>query len=267
MITSYYYNEQFKRAITQFSSIFSGLSVHTGVQTDGAIHELEVPVRYGSIDRVVAAVSNGFTQNKMMTLPVMSTYLLAVDLAPERRKGVGFTERKTVLQQGGVYPTDLKVMERVMPIPYDFTFELAIYASNMDQMFQILEQLLIIFDPTLQIQTNDSPYDWSRQTNVELLSIEQEENYPIGTEKRMIVWTLNFRMEGWISPPMDFKENLVKKIVMRFGDLDRFSLNEYDGNGDLQPFAGDVWSTNIVEGTPEAIIDPVAQPIYAAGAE
>lgn len=266
MITNYYYNEQFKRAITQFSSIFSGLEVHTGIREDGAVHVIEVPVRYGSIDRVVAAVKNGFTQNKMMTLPTMSTYLLEVDLAPERRKGVGMTERKTVLPQGGMYPNDLKVMERYMPIPYDLTFELAIYASNMDQMFQILEQILIVFDPTLQIQTNDSPYDWSRQTNVELLSIGQEENYPIAADKRMIVWNLNFRMETWISPPMDLKENLVKKIVMRFGDLAGFSLNEYDSTGELMPFAGDVWATNVITGTPEVITNPVAEPILAPGA-
>lgn len=250
MITSYYYNEQFKRTITQFSSIFSGLQVMTGKQADGEIHSIDVPIRYGSIDRVVAAVSNGFTQNKMMTLPVMSSYLLAVDLAPERRKGVGLTERKTMMPAGGVFPTDLKVMERYMPIPYDLTFELAIYASNMDQMFQILEQILIVFDPTLQIQTNDSPYDWSRQTNVELQSIEQEQNYPIGTEKRMIVWTLNFRMETWISPPMNIKENLVKEITLRFGNLEKFSLDSYDSTGALVPFTGDgLWGTTTIDST------------------
>jgi len=249
MITSYYYNEQFKRAITQFSSIFSGLQVLTGVREDGERHAMDVPVRYGSIDRVVASVSNGFTQNKMLTLPVMSTYLLEVELAPERRKGVGMTERKTIMPQGGVFPNDLKVMERYMPIPYNMTFELAIYASNMDQMFQILEQILIVFDPTLQIQTNDSPYDWTSQTNVELLSIQQEENYPIGTEKRMIVWTLNFRMESWITPPMDLKDNLVKKIVMRFGDLNGFALDEYDQSGELMPFSGEIWGSTEIDGT------------------
>jgi hypothetical protein len=252
MITSYYYNEQFKRTITQFSSIFAGLEVRTGKSFDGKIHTMEVPVRYGSIDRVVAAVSNGFTQNKLMTLPIMSTYLLEVDLAPERRKGVGMTERKTIMPQGGLFPNDLKVMERYMPIPYDLTFELAIYASNMDQMFQIVEQLLIVFDPTLQIQTNDSPYDWSRQTNVELTSIQQEENYPMGAEKRMIVWTMNFRMETWISPPIDIKDNLVKKIIVRFGNLEGFTLDEYDSNGELMPFAGDLLGEVIMDGTSQA---------------
>jgi hypothetical protein len=256
MITSYYYNEQFKKTITQFSSIFSGLQVLTGKTEDGSIQAINVPVRYGSIDRVVAGIKNGFTQNKLMVLPTMSTYLLEIDLAPERRKGVGITERKTMLPAGGVYPTDLRVMERYMPIPYNLTFELAIYASNTDQMFQILEQILIVFDPTLQIQTNDSPYDWSRQTNVELLSISSEENYPIGAEKRMIVWTLNFKMETWISPPINIKDDLVKKIIIRFGDLNGFSLNEYDAQGELTPFSGAPWSTNIISENDDSVQVP-----------
>lgn len=249
MITGYYYNEQFKRIITQFSSIFAGLQVATGVQDDGQVHMINVPVRYGSIDRVVAAVKNGFTQNKMLTLPTMSTYLLEVELAPERRKGVGITHKKTTLPEGGVFPQDLSVLERYMPIPYDLTFELAIYASNTDQMFQILEQILILFDPILQIQTSDSPYDWTRQTIVELMSIGNEENYPLAAEKRIIVWNLNFRMEAWISPPAALKDELVRQINIRFGDLDGFTLDGYDENENFSPYANpnDMWGVSTVD--------------------
>ena len=34
--------------------------------------------------------------------------------------------------------------------------ELSIYASNTDQMYQILEQILILFDYDLQVQFNDA---------------------------------------------------------------------------------------------------------------
>jgi hypothetical protein len=250
MITGYYYNEQFKRIITQFSSIFAGLQVASGIQEDGTVHMIPVPVRYGSIDRVVASVKNGFTQNKMMTLPIMSTYLLEIELAPERRKGVSWTHRKTTMPEGGVFPQDLKVLERYMPIPYDLTFELAIYASNTDQMFQILEQLLVLFDPILQIQTSDSPYDWARQLTVELLSIGNEENYPLGGERRMIVWNLNFKMDAWMSPPAALKEDLVKQITMRFGNLEAFTLDGYDDNDTFQPYAdpNDIWGTTVIDG-------------------
>jgi len=261
MITSYYYNEQFKRFVTQFSSIFSGLQVMTGVREDGEVHAIDVPVRYGSIDRVVASIKNGFTQNKMFTLPIMSTYLLDIELIPERRHGVGMTGRKTMMPQGGVFPDDLKVIERHMPIPYDLTFELAIYSSNTDQMFQILEQILIVFDPTLQIQVNDAPYDWTRNINVELLTLANEQNYPVGPEKRVIVWTLNFKMSVWLTPPADLKDELVKKIIMRFGDLDGFTLNGYGEDGELQPFDDDkIWGTTVIDGANVQVDSPTGVP-------
>lgn len=247
MISSYFYDEQFKRFITQFSAIFSNLQVQTGKREDGHPVALEVPVRYGSIDRVVASIKNANTQNKALVLPVMSTYLLGIDLSPQRRKGVGLVDRKTFMPTGGVFPDDLHVVERAMPIPYDLTFELAIYASNSDQMFQILEQLLIVFDPTLQIQVNDSEFDWTRNVNVELTGLAPEENYPIGADRRIIVWNLNFRMETWITPPMNLRQELVKKIIIRFGDTDAFTLNEYDQNGELVPFTGAIWDTMVIE--------------------
>jgi len=157
---------------------------------------------------------------------------------------------------GGVFPTDLKVLERAMPIPYDLTFELAIYASNMDQMFQILEQILIVFDPVLQLQINDSPFDWARQCSVELLSLASEENYPTGPEKRIIVWNLNFRMSTWISPPGALKDDLVRTIIQRFGDIEGFSLDTYGESGDLEPFAGDIWATTTIDESQVTVNSP-----------
>lgn len=245
MINGFYYNEQFKKFIVQFSAIFAGLQVQTGQQADGTIHTINVPVRYGSIDRVVAWIKNGFTQNKMLTLPTMSTYLLDVELAPERRKGVGITQKKVMLPTGGVFPTDLTTVERYMPIPYDLTFELAVYASNSDQMFQILEQIMILFDPILEIQLNDSPFDWAKDVVVELMSIQSEENYPVGTERRIIVWNLNFVMRAWLSPPAALRDELVRQVNIRFGNLDGFTLEGYDSNGEFDPYANplDNWGT------------------------
>ncbi len=247
MINTYYYDEQFKKFITQFSAIFSGLQVMTGKRETGSIEVLDVPIRYGSIDRVVASIKGANTQNKVLTLPIMSSYLLGIDLAPERRKGVGAEDRKTYLPAGGVYPDDLKVSVRTMPIPYNLTFELAIYASNTDQMFQILEQILIVFDPTLQIQMNDSEFDWSRNCNIELTGLSPEENYPIGPERRIIVWNLNFTMGVWITPPMDVKKEIVQKIIIRYTESDGFVLNEYDESGELIPFDGEYLGDTIIE--------------------
>jgi hypothetical protein len=94
-----------------------------------------------------------------------------ITMAPDRRHGVGMQENKPILPFGGVFPDDVKVMKRIMPVPYNLEMEVNIFTTNSDQTFQILEQLLVLFDPMLQIQKNDAPYDWTKLTTVELMRI------------------------------------------------------------------------------------------------
>jgi hypothetical protein len=245
VITTYYYNNQLRTYIQQFAAIFAGMVVKTGIGESGEAEFIETPVRYGSIDKVVAALTQRNTQNMPIQIPMMSCYMMGLDLAPERRKGVNTVDRRTTFPTGGVFPNDMKVVERVMPIPYNMTMELAFYASNTDQSFQILEQIMQLFDPTLQIQTSDSAFDWTKLTYVELQSLQSEENYPMGGDKRVIVWSFNFMIPIWISPPADLKKGVVHNVVTRFGDMSGFSLDEYDSDGQLSPFE-DTWGTTVV---------------------
>lgn len=247
MITNYYYNEQIRRYLLQFCAIFSGMQVRTGKGESGTEEMISVPIHVGNKDRVVAAIVQRFNQNTMFQLPIMSAYLQSLDMAPERRKGIGVVDRRTILKEGGVFPDDIRVASRVMPIPYNMTMELAIYASNSQQMQQILEQILIIFDPSVQIQTSDAALDWTKITKVELMSINNEENYPTGNEKRMIVWTLTFEIQIWLTPPANIKDELVRQINIRIGDLKGFDITEFGADGELQPFKIIYGTTTVTE--------------------
>ena len=44
--------------------------------------------------------------------------------------------------------------------------------SNTDQKLQLLEQILVLFNPALEIQQNDNPVDWTTITTVELTDIQ-----------------------------------------------------------------------------------------------
>jgi len=247
MLTTYYYNKQIKQYILQFANVFAGLTIKTGKGADGQVTTMDAPIVYASKDRVVASIGAGNTQNRLHTLPLMSCFMTGIEMVPERRKGVGGVDRRTFMPQGGVFLEDVKVAYRLMPIPYDLSFDVHIYASSTDQAFQILEQLLIIFDPTLEIQTSDAPLDWTKLNKIELLGLNNEESQPSGTEKRMIIWTLNFKVEAWLSPPMEVKKNIIEKIILRYGDLDKFTLFEYNENGDPEPFMeGGLWSEDII---------------------
>ena len=237
MIDAYYFDDQLRNYILQFCGIFSGLQVQTGKGADTTVTRYTVPVVVGSRDRVVSAIMSGNTQNKPFTIPSMAVYMTGLDMTPERRKGIGVVDRRVTMPAGGVFPNDLTAVYRVVPIPYNMNLELSIYANNTNTLFQILEQVLLLFDPIVQIQTSDSPFDWTKITTVELTGINNEENYPMGDSKRVLVWTLSFVMPIYISAPMDVKDTIVRQINIRLGDLEGFSPYEVDENGELQPFS------------------------------
>lgn len=235
MIDFYYYEGQLRSYLLQFCNIFAGMKVQTGKGECGETEFITVPIVIGSRDRVVAAINAGNTQNKPFSLPAMAANISGLSLSPTR-KGVGVVDKRTFLPAGGVYPQDLKVVTRVMPIQYLMSVELSICASNTQQSHQILEQILMLFDPDLQIQTSDTHFDWTKLTKVELTGISNEENYPAGTDRRIINWTLNFEIPIFIAGPADIREDLVRKIIITIGDLKGFSVNEVDENGNMMPF-------------------------------
>ena len=236
-LQEYYYSHQLKNYLIQFMAIFANLKVKVGKTGDLDSRFITVPVAIANKDRVVAAIKSENTQNKPIRLPMMSVRMASLDLAVERMKGTGLTRRQTFMPNGGVFPNDISVVEQKMPVPYNVLYELNIWTSNIDQMHQILEQILVLFDPQLQIQTNDEMFDWTKITSVELTGIRNEDNVPIGTDRRIIRHALEFKVPIWLSIPVEVHNRIVKDIYLRIaavsGNLDNPEeiLEELDGAG------------------------------------
>lgn len=261
MITHYHFNNQLRSYILQFVSIFYGLQVQTGKGECDEAQMISVPVVLGTKDRVVAALMSGNTQNRMFSLPAMSAHMSNLALAPERRKVQAFVDQRVTMPVGGVFPTDLTVVKRAMPVPYNMTIELSFYASNLNQRDQILEQILVLFNPDLQIQKSDGPFDWTKLTKVELTDIANEENYPSGTDRRIIVWTMTFDVPIYLSIPMGVKDDLVRKIIIQLGDLGTMQIGEVDENGELTPFGDPYAQIEITERQPTGPTPPQVDPL------
>lgn len=261
MITHYWFDGQIRQYMLQFVSIFNGLKVQTGIGECDVPEFISVPIVVGNRDRVVAALMTGNTQNRHFSLPTMSAYLTGIELADDRRRAPGLVDQRVTMGVGGVFPTDLTTVKRVMPIPYNVTIDLSIYASNTDQLHQILEQILVLFNPDLQIQKSDGPFDWAKLTNVTLVGIGNEENYPSGTERRAIIWTLSFIMPIWLGIPMGVKDDLVRKIIIQIGDLGSMNINEVDETGNLRPFGTPL--AQVIHDTrpPEGPVPPEPRPL------
>lgn len=257
MINFYFYENQLRSYMLQFVSIFYGLRVKTGRGECDETQFISVPVVIGHKDRVVAALMAGNTSNRAISLPTMAVHLQGLSLAPERRRTPGLLDQRVSMPVGGVFPDDLRTVKRAMPVPYNAQLELSIYASNLDQMHQILEQVLVLFNPDLQIQKSDGPFDWTRITRVELTDISNEENYPSGTDRRIVQWTLNFEMPIYLSIPIGVHDDMVRKIKIRIGDASTMSINQVDVDGHIVPF-----DTPLAEMKLDTTVDPGSPDYY-----
>lgn len=219
-LTNFYYNGQLTSYSIQFMSLFSDMQVKIGKNDSGSKTDIiHVPIRFGSMDRVVASIKANNTQNTMMRLPAMAANLVGMEMMPERYTGMGTHDRHVHLPLGGVMPDDLKVTYRQKHVPYRGIYELAVLTSNKDQQFQIIEQISLLFNPVLQIQTSDAAQDASKLSTVELKSISMDENYPPGGDKRNILTTFNFETILYMASPYNQRDEVVKRIKLRLATV------------------------------------------------
>ena len=112
-----------------------------------------------------------------------------------------------------------------MPVPYELTIKLDIWTSNTNQKMQLLEQMLVLFNPALEIQSTDNYIDWTSLTVCELTDVNwSNRTIPMGTENPIDIATLTFKLPIWLSSPAK-----VKKL----GVVERIIANIYDAQGDL----------------------------------
>ncbi len=233
ILDDYYYDEQFRSYIVQFAAVFAGIKVMVGQNENREPTLINVPIKNASMDRVVGHIKSENTQNKPIRLPLMSFHLSGIEQAADRRKGIGKVKRNTYMPTGGVFPDDLKVIYQRQPVPYIAQFELAIWASNQDQHMQIIEQIMTLFDPLIQIQTTDEIFDTTRLTTIELVDVRLEENLPQGPDRRTIQTRMGFLVPIYLSTSVDVRENYIKDIYLRLGAIGTDVTNSFDIIADL----------------------------------
>jgi len=233
VLDDYYYDEQMRSYIVQFAAVFAGIKVMVGWNENREPSLIQVPIKNASMDRVVGHIKSDNTQNKPLRLPMMSFHLSGIDQAPDRRKGIGVIKRNTYMPSGGVFPDDLKVIEQRQPVPYMAQFELAIWASNQDQHMQIIEQIMTLFDPVIQIQTTDEIFDTTRLTSIELVDIRLDETVPQGPDRRLVQTRMGFLVPIYLSTPVNVHKKYIKDIYLRIGAIGTDVTNSYDIIADL----------------------------------
>ena len=219
----HFYDGQIRRYITQVIRLLSGFTYKDG---DGALRR--VPVAYGDLNRQVAHILRDNSENKLPSAPRMAVYMTAMELDRARLSDSSYVNKVNVREraydsEGNEYlNTQGKnyTVERLMPTPYILTMNVDIWTSNTEQKLQIMEQLLVMFNPSLEIQTTDNYVDWTSLTVVNLDNINfSNKTIPVGTDSEIDVATLIFSTPIYTSPPAKVKRlGVITNVLMGIYD-------------------------------------------------
>ena len=239
----HFYDGQIRRYITQMVRLMSNFSYKDG---KGAL--TQVPVMYGDLTRQVANIIRENSENKIPSAPRMAVYITGLAMDTARLADSSYVNKVNIREQkydsvGNEYLDQEGknyTVERLMPTPYTLTVNVDVWSSNTDQKLQILEQILMLFNPSLEIQTTDNYIDWTSLSVVNLENITfSSRSVPVGVDSEIDVATLTFNTPIFISPPVKVKRlGVITQVVTSIFnetqgtidlDLSRPTIQGYDG--------------------------------------
>lgn len=230
----YWYDEQIKRYLLQLVRIFSHFQVKE--YTKNGVSYNRVPCRYADASRMVSHLLRNNSENFVNNAPQIAVGIQSLQIARERAQDPFLVDTQQVAErewnkearsytseQGNLY-----TVQRYMPVPYNMTIQLDIFTTNTDTKLQILEQIFVLFNPSIQLQSNDNPLDWSNVFEVELTDIGwSNRSIPAGVDETLDIATLTFQVPIWISPPAKVqRQKIIQRIV-----ADIHSVNNIAGLG------------------------------------
>lgn len=239
----FFYDGQIRRYVTQFMRIFIGFKYEAG---NG--DQQSVPVMYGDLTRQVASIIRENSENKLPTVPRMAAYITGLDIDTSRLTDPTFVSKVNIRERD--YSVDASgnrqytgapgknvTVERLMPTPYMMTCKVDIWTSNTDQKLQLLEQIMVLFNPAFEIQTNDNYIDWTSLSVVRMTGMNfSSRSIPAGTESDIDICSIDFEIPIYVSPPAKVKKlgvvrSVIANIFTEEGDIQNLSSLVYNQKG------------------------------------
>lgn len=220
----YWYTEQLRNYRLQFIRAFSNFYYKTGKNADGTDALVRVPCRYGDPTRIAEMVVRGNSENKLLTVPFLTCHISGMSMSANRRQAPQLTERIQVDEREynentlsyDNTPGNRYTIERYMPVPYVMSMIVDLWSNNESVKEQILEQIMVLYNPAIEIQTSNNPLDWTVLSYIEMQDniVWSSRSIPIGTENPIDVLSMTFNFPIWINPPAKVKkQQIIENII------------------------------------------------------
>lgn len=222
-MAEFFYDKQVRRFLIQFAKILSNWYVEDGFDPNGNPILKRVPIMYGDQSRNVANIINNNSPSNLPTVPQITYYISGLTYEQNRTQDPYFVDNLSVRQR--TYNNETQEYEntqgqafnikRLMPVPYRLSVTVDFWTSNYNQKMQLFEQLGVLFNPSLEIQSTDNFIDWTSLSVVYQESLNYtSRTIPIGTSNPIDIMTWKFYMPIWISSPIKVqKYGVIYKVI------------------------------------------------------
>jgi len=222
-MAEFFYDNQIRRFLLQFARIFSNWQVSKGKDPQGNEILVRVPIQYGDSSRMVQSILSDNSPNSLPSAPLIAYYISGFEYDQKRTQDPYFVDKVSVRQrtfnnetqqyestQGQAF-----TVERVMPVPYTLRITVDFWTTNYSQKLELLEQLGVLFNPAMEIQSTDNFIDWTSLSVVYQDGITfSSRSIPQGSGNPVDVMTWKFYMPIWISTPTKVRKlGVIHKII------------------------------------------------------
>lgn len=252
----WWYDAQIKRYLIQLVRVFSHFEVREFTENGEVFNR--IPVKYADSSRMVQHILRNNSENVIQSAPQITLGIQSIAMARERSQEPFYNDTQQVAErewdkQTNSYTSNqgnLYTLQRYMPSPYNLTIQVDIWTTNTDTKLQILEQLFVLFNPSIQLQTNDNPLDWANVFEIELTDIQwSNRSIPAGVDEQLDIATLTFQVPIWISPPAKVtRQKIIQRILTDVYSVDNSDNLNYDS--DFYDFFGSLPDDASVATTP-----------------
>jgi len=225
------YNKVIRKIVTGFGNIFDSIPLVRYNQDGTEQERIIVPLAYATKERYVMRLQEDpdLSKKVQITLPRLSFEMTGLSYDASRKQNTNIKSFAT---------SSTGIISQYNPVPYNFNFSLYLYVRNIEDGTQIIEHILPFFTPDYTIKLNLIP---EMGIIKEIPIVLDTTNYEVTYEghrdadTRMIIWTLNFTVKGFIFGASSSSSIIKRSITNIYDDtnLDNseviFNLNSGGG--------------------------------------
>ena len=203
MIGVHHYHETMKQAVAVFGSLFNNIVIR---RRDGKL--LPVPIAYGPRSKWIEAQKGLRREEEMFEklLPRMSYEMISMQYDANRK----LTNKQSMIRDPD--NREFGRQRTKAPVPYNLDFTLYVETKNLNDGWQILEQILPYFTPAYTVKVRHFPTDHDSDTPLPLntydmpvtltaLNWADDWTGDIG-DRRTVEWTLEFTTKIYLHGPV-----------------------------------------------------------------